>query len=133
MRLLHWSCGRRFRCSGLVIPNTQPGVGEPRAFRPEDGIGQQLCLVVMLSPEQTLNWVGRASARQKDVTMFDIDQFIADCRAALAADKSYKSVREIVARAVSDPAAILKGLGEPKRSEMIRRHYKRVDTMLRRP
>jgi len=50
--------------------------------------------------------------------MFDLDQFIADCRAALAADKSHKSVREIVARAVSDPAAILKGLGEPKRSEV---------------
>jgi hypothetical protein len=46
--------------------------------------------------------------------MFDLDQFIADCRAALAADESHKSVREIVARAVSDPAAILKGLGEPK-------------------
>ena len=50
--------------------------------------------------------------------MFDLDQFIADCRAALAADKSHKNVREIVARAVSDPAAILKGLGEPKRSEV---------------
>jgi predicted metal-dependent enzyme (double-stranded beta helix superfamily) len=50
--------------------------------------------------------------------MFDLDQFIADCRAALAADESHKSVREIVARAVSDPAAILKGLGEPKRSEV---------------
>jgi hypothetical protein len=48
--------------------------------------------------------------------MFDLDQFIADCRAALAADKSHKSVREVVARAVSDPAAVLKGLGEPKRS-----------------
>ena len=50
--------------------------------------------------------------------MFDLDQFIVDCRAALAADKSHKSVREIVARAVSDPAAILKGLGEPMRSEV---------------
>src|SRR6516162_9355055 len=50
--------------------------------------------------------------------MFDLNQFIADCRAALAADKSHKNVREIVARAVSDPAAILKGLGEPKRSEV---------------
>jgi hypothetical protein len=47
--------------------------------------------------------------------MFDLDQFIADCRAALAADKSHKNVREVVARAVSDPAAILKGLGEPTR------------------
>jgi predicted metal-dependent enzyme (double-stranded beta helix superfamily) len=50
--------------------------------------------------------------------MFDLDQFIADCRAALAADKSHKNVREVVARAVSNPAAILKGLGEPKRSEV---------------
>jgi hypothetical protein len=50
--------------------------------------------------------------------MFDLDQLIADCHAALAADKSHKSVREVVARAVSDPAAILKGLGEPKRSEV---------------
>jgi hypothetical protein len=54
----------------------------------------------------------------RDVAMFDLDQFIADCRAALAADKSHKNVREVVARAVSDPAAILKGLGEPKRSEV---------------
>jgi hypothetical protein len=32
--------------------------------------------------------------------MFDLDQFIADCRAALAADKLHKNVREVVARAV---------------------------------
>jgi predicted metal-dependent enzyme (double-stranded beta helix superfamily) len=50
--------------------------------------------------------------------MFDLDQFISDCRSALATDKSHKSVREVVARAVSDPAAVLKGLGEPKRSEV---------------
>jgi predicted metal-dependent enzyme (double-stranded beta helix superfamily) len=50
--------------------------------------------------------------------MFELDQFISDCRAALATDKSHKSVREVVARAVSDPAAVLKGLGEPKRSEV---------------
>jgi predicted metal-dependent enzyme (double-stranded beta helix superfamily) len=48
--------------------------------------------------------------------MFDLDQFIADCRAALAADKSHKLVRDVVARAVSDPTAVLKGLGEPSRS-----------------
>jgi predicted metal-dependent enzyme (double-stranded beta helix superfamily) len=53
-----------------------------------------------------------------DVTMFDLERFIADCRAALAADRSHKSVREVVARAVSDPTAVLKGLGEPKRSEV---------------
>jgi hypothetical protein len=27
--------------------------------------------------------------------MFDLDQFIADCRAAVAADKSHKKVREV--------------------------------------
>jgi len=48
--------------------------------------------------------------------MFDLDQFIADCRAALAADQSHKFVREVVARAVADPAAVLKRLGEPNRA-----------------
>jgi predicted metal-dependent enzyme (double-stranded beta helix superfamily) len=46
--------------------------------------------------------------------MFDLDQFIADCRAALAEDASHKAVREVVARAVTDPTAVLKGLGEPR-------------------
>ena len=36
--------------------------------------------------------------------MFELDQFIVDCREALATDKSHKAVREVVARAVSDPA-----------------------------
>ena len=42
---------------------------------------------------------------------FDVDQFVADCRSALAADRTHKSVREVVARAVSEPASILKTLG----------------------
>jgi len=46
--------------------------------------------------------------------MFDLDRFIADCRSAVSADATHKAVREVVARAVSDPAAILKGLGEPR-------------------
>lgn len=48
--------------------------------------------------------------------MFDLDQFIADCRDAFAADKSHKLVHEVVARAVSDPAAVLETLGAPKRA-----------------
>jgi predicted metal-dependent enzyme (double-stranded beta helix superfamily) len=47
--------------------------------------------------------------------MFDLDRFIADCRSALAADQSHRYVRDVVAHAVSDPAAVLKGMGEPKR------------------
>lgn len=46
--------------------------------------------------------------------MFDLDQLIADCRSALVADRSNKFVREVVARAVSDPASVLKRLGEPQ-------------------
>jgi predicted metal-dependent enzyme (double-stranded beta helix superfamily) len=49
---------------------------------------------------------------------FDLDQFIVDCRAARDADPSHKLVREVVARAVSDPRTVLKNLGEPKRSEV---------------
>ena len=62
--------------------------------------------------------------------MFDLDQFIVDCRAALAADSSHKNVREVVARAVSDPPAILKGLGEPKRSEVQKLYHSSDLTIL---
>jgi predicted metal-dependent enzyme (double-stranded beta helix superfamily) len=48
--------------------------------------------------------------------MFDLDQFVADCRAARAADRSSKTICEVVRRAVSDPAALLKTLGEPHRA-----------------
>ena len=47
--------------------------------------------------------------------MFDLDQFIADCRAAVDADKSHKLVREVVARAMSDPAAVLRGVSSGER------------------
>ena len=50
--------------------------------------------------------------------MFDLEQFVSDCRAALKEDAAQPAVREVVARAVSDPAAVLKSLGEPKRAEM---------------
>jgi len=46
--------------------------------------------------------------------MFDKDQFIADCRAALEGDRASRNVREVMARVVSDPGAVTKGLGELK-------------------
>jgi predicted metal-dependent enzyme (double-stranded beta helix superfamily) len=48
--------------------------------------------------------------------VFELDPFINDCRAALKQDPSLNYVREVTARAVSDPAAVLKGLGEPTRA-----------------
>jgi len=50
--------------------------------------------------------------------MFEIDRFVSDCRAALRQNPSQNSVLDVVARAVSDPAAVLKALGEPKRGEI---------------
>jgi len=48
--------------------------------------------------------------------MFDTDQFIADCQTAVADQDSHMAVKELVIRAVSDPAAVLKGLGEPTKA-----------------
>lgn len=62
--------------------------------------------------------------------MFDREQFIADCRAARAADPSHKAVREVVARAVSDPGAVLKGLGEPRRAGIERLYHDGEITIL---
>jgi len=50
--------------------------------------------------------------------MFDLEHFISECRAALAADPSHKLVRQAVARAVAEPASILKRLGEPQQAEI---------------
>ena len=62
--------------------------------------------------------------------MFDVDRLIADCRAAVAAEKSHKNVREVVARAVSDPASVLRGLGEPKRAAIHKLYHSNDLTIL---
>ena len=48
--------------------------------------------------------------------MFETDAFIDACQQAQKDNDSHKAVREIVEKAVSDPAAVLKGLGEPTRA-----------------
>jgi predicted metal-dependent enzyme (double-stranded beta helix superfamily) len=48
-----------------------------------------------------------------ETRMFDKDQFIADCQAALGGDQIARHVRDLMARAVSDPAAVIKAVGEP--------------------
>ena len=52
------------------------------------------------------------------VRTFVLDQFASDCRAALKETQPQTAVREVVAQAVSDPAAVLKAIGEPRRAEM---------------
>lgn len=45
--------------------------------------------------------------------MFDLDPFVADCRAALKESAPQIAIREVVARAVSEPGPLIKRLGEP--------------------
>ena len=55
--------------------------------------------------------------------MFEIEQFIYDCRAALKEAEAPKAIREVVARAVADPGGILKALGEPTRGGVKRLYH----------
>jgi predicted metal-dependent enzyme (double-stranded beta helix superfamily) len=49
--------------------------------------------------------------------MLDLDRFIGNCREALAADGGgHRAVREVVARAVSEPGELIEALGEPRRA-----------------
>lgn len=45
--------------------------------------------------------------------MFDMNRFVEECLAAVAEDDSHKAVREVTARAVADPASLLRAVGEP--------------------
>jgi predicted metal-dependent enzyme (double-stranded beta helix superfamily) len=55
--------------------------------------------------------------------MFELERFIEECREAVREDPSHKAAREVVARAVSDPAGVLKGLGEPTRAGLHPLHH----------
>lgn len=53
---------------------------------------------------------------------FDLDRFVADCTAAIDDSAPTKAVREIMARAVSEPNAMLDVLGTPTRGGVQRLH-----------
>ena len=48
--------------------------------------------------------------------MFDKERFIEDCLSALKESDTHAAIRELVAKAVSDPAQVLRALGEPTRA-----------------
>ena len=48
--------------------------------------------------------------------MFSKERFIEDCRAALQERNAHAAIRELVEKAVSEPAQVVRALGEPKRS-----------------
>jgi predicted metal-dependent enzyme (double-stranded beta helix superfamily) len=61
---------------------------------------------------------------------FDLGRFVEDCRGALAQSPAERAVREVVARAVSEPASILRALGEPTRAEIQKLHHSPELTVL---
>ncbi|HBC09694.1 MAG TPA: hypothetical protein DC046_19240, partial [Rhodospirillaceae bacterium] len=48
--------------------------------------------------------------------MFDRDRFTQDCLEAIRETDSHIAVKELVERACSDPADLLRGLGEPTKA-----------------
>jgi predicted metal-dependent enzyme (double-stranded beta helix superfamily) len=50
--------------------------------------------------------------------MFDLERFVADCRAAHSEDRSHKAVCEVLARSLAEPRSVLKALGEPSRASV---------------
>jgi len=50
--------------------------------------------------------------------MLDLERFTDDCQRALTQGSAERAVREVVARAVSGPGALLQAIGEPKRAEI---------------
>jgi predicted metal-dependent enzyme (double-stranded beta helix superfamily) len=52
----------------------------------------------------------------------DLEAFVADCVAAAGASDPQQGVREVLARAVSDPAAILAAVGPPERAGITTLH-----------
>ena len=58
--------------------------------------------------------------------MFDKERFIADCRAALKESNAQAAIKELVAKAVSEPAQLLKVIGEPTRAG-VETYYKADD------
>jgi predicted metal-dependent enzyme (double-stranded beta helix superfamily) len=59
-----------------------------------------------------------AHSTQEDKTegepMFNVQDFIEECCAALKENDAHAAIKEIIARAVAQPVDILKALGEPK-------------------
>jgi len=55
--------------------------------------------------------------------MFDVDRFIADCRAALTEPSPELAIKELLERAVSTPGEVEAALGIPRQGEIAALHH----------
>ena len=62
--------------------------------------------------------------------MFELDRFIEECRSAYEDDTTHKAVREVIARAVADPGAVIQGLGEPTQGGVHKLYHSPTLTIL---
>lgn len=62
--------------------------------------------------------------------MFDIDDFVADCQAALGEQHAALAVKDVLGRALADPAAIDEALGAPARGGIVPLHRSQDLTVL---
>lgn len=62
--------------------------------------------------------------------MFELDQFIADCREANKGSEAHKAVQDVVERSVADTGALMKGIGEPERAGVQTLHHDSELTVL---
>jgi predicted metal-dependent enzyme (double-stranded beta helix superfamily) len=62
--------------------------------------------------------------------MFDTDAFVNACRQAQEEADGHIAVREVVEKAVSEPAQVLRGLGEPTRAGVFRLYHSPELTIL---
>jgi predicted metal-dependent enzyme (double-stranded beta helix superfamily) len=62
--------------------------------------------------------------------LFDVEGFIQDCREAVAGSDPHRAVQALVERAVSNPSAMIAGLGEPQRAGVHKLHVSDELTVL---
>jgi predicted metal-dependent enzyme (double-stranded beta helix superfamily) len=62
--------------------------------------------------------------------MFDLERFVDECHRACAAGDGVTAVRELLAAAVADPAAVLAAVGEPARAGVQTLHRSPALTVL---
>jgi len=55
--------------------------------------------------------------------MFELDRFIEDCKTAVKADPTHKSVHELVAAAMAEHASVIAALGEPTRAGVTKLYH----------